>query len=122
MAELQTKEVIMERNAALQRNLDTLVMSAEKDYRARFEISDLKYALLQRDGRTEASSTDTGGNEYKSMSKLKRRDRNMNPGQSLIEGLIRNQTPNFENRSNIWSSSNKRKFIALIEEGSLLRR
>lgn len=49
MAELQTKEAIMERITVLQRDLDTLLMSAEKEYRTRFEISDLKYTLLQRE-------------------------------------------------------------------------
>jgi hypothetical protein len=39
----------MERITALQHDLDTLVMSAEKEYRTRFEISDLKYTLLQRE-------------------------------------------------------------------------
>ena len=47
MAELQTKEAIMERITALQHDLDTLVMSAEKEYRTRFEVSDLKYTLLK---------------------------------------------------------------------------
>ncbi len=49
MAEIQIKEAIMERITALQHDLDTLVMSAEKEYRTRFEISDLKYTLLQRE-------------------------------------------------------------------------
>jgi uncharacterized protein YPO0396 len=47
MAELKTREEIMERIAALQQDLDTLVMSAEKEYRTRFEVSNLKYTLLQ---------------------------------------------------------------------------
>ena len=39
----------MERIAALQHDLDNLVMSAEKEYKTRFEVSDLKYSLLQTD-------------------------------------------------------------------------
>ena len=39
----------MERITALQHDLDTLVMGAEKEYRTRFEISDLKYTLLQEE-------------------------------------------------------------------------
>ena len=49
MAELQTKEAIVERITALQHDLNTLVMSAEKEYQTRFEIIDLKYTLLQRE-------------------------------------------------------------------------
>ncbi len=47
MAELKTKEAIMEQITALQHDLDTRVMSAEKEYRTRFEVSDLKHTLLQ---------------------------------------------------------------------------
>jgi len=47
MAELRTKEAIVERITALQHDLDTLVMSAEKQYRTRFEVSDPKYTLLR---------------------------------------------------------------------------
>ncbi len=47
IVELQTKESIVERITALQHNLDTLVLSARKEYRTRFEVSDLKYTLLK---------------------------------------------------------------------------